>query len=81
MLEMSQPGWMGSLRVAGLYVAGIIVGGLGAGVSEQSSFLVGSSPGTYALIMAYIGMYLLIKYELHNLHLVSFFSYYYTELV
>merc|ERR1712008_106139 len=53
-LEMGQPGWKGSLRVAGLFMAGIIVGGLGAGVAEQDKYLVGSSPGTYALIMAHL---------------------------
>ena len=55
-LEMAQPGWKGSLRVAGLFMAGIFVGGLGAGVAEHDKYLVGSSPGTYALIMAHLGM-------------------------
>ena len=55
-LEMAQPGWKGSLRVAGLFMAGIFVGGLGAGVAEYNKYLVGSSPGTYALIMAHLGM-------------------------
>ena len=53
---MGQPGWKGSLRVAGLFMAGIFVGGLGAGIAESDKYLVGSSPGTYALIMAHIGM-------------------------
>ena len=53
---MAQPGWKGSLRVAGLFMAGIFVGGLGAGVAEHDKYLVGSSPGTYALIMAHLGM-------------------------
>jgi len=53
-LEMAQPGWKGTLRVAGLFMAGIIVGGLGAGVAEHDKYLVGSSPGTYALIMAHL---------------------------
>ena len=52
---MGQPGWTGSLRVACVYIAGIIVGGLGAGITEQSG-LIGSSPGTYALIMAHLGI-------------------------
>ena len=55
---MAQPGWKGTLRVAGLFMAGIIVGGLGAGVAEHDKYLVGSSPGTYALIMAHLGKYL-----------------------
>jgi len=53
-LEMGQPGWKGMLRVAGLFMAGIVVGGLGAGVAEHDKYLVGSSPGTYALIMAHL---------------------------
>jgi len=53
-LEMGQPGRKGSLRVAGLFMAGIFVGGLGAGIAESEKYLVGSSPGTYALIMAHL---------------------------
>ena len=56
-LEMGQPGRKGSLRVAGLFMAGIFVGGLGAGIAESEKYLVGSSPGTYALIMAHLGTY------------------------
>ena len=55
-MEMGQPGWKGCLRVAGLFMAGIFVGGLGAGIAEHDKYLVGSSPGTYALIMAHLGM-------------------------
>ncbi len=33
-IEMSQLGWVGSLRVAVLYFAGVILGALGATVSE-----------------------------------------------
>ena len=51
---MEQPGWIGKLRVAGLYMSGVIVGALGSGISEQK-FAVGSSAGTYALIMAHLG--------------------------
>ena len=53
---MGQPGWKGCLRVAGLFMAGIFVGGLGAGIAEYDKYLVGSSPATYALIMAHLGM-------------------------
>ena len=66
-LEMGQPGWKGSLRVAGLFMAGIIVGGLGAGVAEQDKYLVGSSPGTYALIMAHLGMICNQNYQIHDI--------------
>ena len=55
---MEQPGLKGTLRVASLFMVGIIVGGLGAGVAEHDKYLVGSSPGTYALIMAHLGKYL-----------------------
>ena len=58
---MGQPGKKGSLRVAGLFMAGIFVGGLGAGVAEYDKYLVGSSPGTYALIMAHLGKYVYIR--------------------
>ena len=64
---MGQPGWKGSLRVAGLFMAGIIVGGLGAGVAEQDKYLVGSSPGTYALIMAHLGMICNQTYQIHDI--------------
>ena len=55
---MGQPGWKGSLRIASLFLAGIFVGGLGAGIAEPSKYLIGSSPGTYALIMAHSGTYI-----------------------
>merc|ERR1711935_738187 len=57
-LEMEQPGWLGTLRVAGLFVSGVFVGALGSGISEQK-FAVGSSAGTYALIMAHFASIIL----------------------
>ena len=54
-LEMSQPGWLGSLRIAGLYMAGVALGCLGATVAEPTKYLVGASAGVYALIMAHLG--------------------------
>ena len=54
---MEQPGWSGKLRVCCLLVSGVIVGGLGSGICEQA-YAVGSSGGTYALIMAHLGRYL-----------------------
>ena len=47
---MSQPGWLGSLRVAALYMAGVILGCLGATCVEPSKYLLGASAGVYALI-------------------------------
>ena len=55
LLETGQ-GKFGTLRVAGIYIIGIVVGGLGAGVIEQEKLL-GSSPGTYALLTAHLGIF------------------------
>ena len=51
---MEQPGWIGKLRIAGLYLSGVIVGALGSGICEQK-YAIGSSAATYALIMAHMG--------------------------
>ena len=52
---MSQPGWLGSLRVAALYMAGVILGCLGATCVEPTKYLLGASAGVYALILAHLG--------------------------
>lgn len=52
---MSQLGWIGCLRVAGLYLAGVIMGSLGASVAEPNKYLLGASAGVYALIAAHLG--------------------------
>ena len=57
---MSQPGWLGSLRVAALYMAGVILGCLGATCVEPSKYLLGASAGVYALILAHLGSETLI---------------------
>ena len=54
-LEMSQMGWTGMLRVAGLYLAGVGMGCLGASVAEPKKYLLGASAGVYALIFAHLG--------------------------
>ena len=56
---MSQPGWMGSLRVAALYMAGVLLGSIGASCMAPERFLVGASAGVYALIAAHLGTYYL----------------------
>ena len=56
-METGQEGCLGSLRVAVVYITGIVVGGLGAGIADQEQ-LVGSSPGTYALLTAHLGTFL-----------------------
>ena len=58
-LELSQQGWIGSLRIAGLYMAGVIVGSLGASVVEAEKYLVGASGGVYALIFAHLATLIL----------------------
>lgn len=55
-LEMSQPGWLGSLRVACLYMAGVSLGALGASIVEPNKYMVGASAGVYALIAAHLGI-------------------------
>jgi hypothetical protein len=54
---MSQPGWLGSLRVAALYMAGVILGCLGATCVEPNKYLLGASAGVYALILAHLGYF------------------------
>ena len=57
---MGQPGWSGSLRVAGLYMSGVLLGSVGASCIQPSMFLVGASAGVYSLIAAHLGKYSLI---------------------
>ena len=61
-LEMGQPGWSGSLRVAGLYMSGVLLGSVGASCIQPSMFLVGASAGVYSLIAAHLGKYSLIGF-------------------
>ena len=56
-IEISQPGWTGSLRVAGLYMAGVVLGSVGASCIQPDMFLVGASAGVYALIAAHLGKF------------------------
>ena len=56
-LEMGQPGWSGSLRVAGLYMSGVLLGSVGASCIQPKMFLVGASAGVYSLIAAHLGTY------------------------
>ena len=56
-LEISQPGWLGSLRVATLYFAGVLLGSVGASCIQPDMFLVGASAGVYALITAHLGIH------------------------
>ncbi len=54
-IEMSQLGWLGSFRVALLYLSGVLLGSLGASVAEPNKYMLGSSAGVYALIAAHLG--------------------------
>ena len=58
-MELSQPGWIGSLRVAGLYFAGAILGSLGGTVSDPCNYLCGASGAVYALIFAHLATLIL----------------------
>ena len=55
---MSQLGWIGSLRVAALYLAGVTLGSLGATSMQPKKYLLGASAGVYALIAAHLGIIL-----------------------
>ena len=57
-MEIGQPGWMGSLRVAILYFSGVLLGSVGASCIQPNMFLVGASAGVYALITAHLGNFL-----------------------
>ena len=54
-MEMSQPGWKGTLRVATLYIFGVVGGCLAASIIDTDKYLVGASAGVYALITAHLG--------------------------
>ena len=62
-LEIGQPGWLGSLRVAALYFSGVLLGSVGASCIQPNMFLVGASAGVYALIAAHLGTYQKIVME------------------
>ena len=53
-LEMEQEGWMGSVRVAIVYMAGVIAGSLGQSMTEPGIYIAGASGGVYALIAAHL---------------------------
>ena len=62
-MELSQPGWIGSLRVAGLYFAGAFLGSLGASVLDSKRYLIGASGAVYALIFAHLATLILNWHE------------------
>ena len=54
---MGQPGWTGSLRIAALYMSGVLLGSVGASCIQPQMFLVGASAGVYSLIAAHLGIF------------------------
>merc|ERR1711963_1045752 len=62
-LEMSQPGLTGSLRVAGLYMAGVLLGSVASSIIEPTQYLVGASAGVYALVTAHLATLVLNWHE------------------
>eukprot|EP00095_Tigriopus_kingsejongensis_P010040 snap_masked-scaffold231_size243715-processed-gene-1.20 protein:Tk10040 transcript:snap_masked-scaffold231_size243715-processed-gene-1.20-mRNA-1 annotation:"rhomboid-related protein 3" len=58
-LEMSQLGWIGGMRVACLYISGVLLGSLGASVFQPDNYLLGASAGVYALIAAHLATLLI----------------------
>ena len=54
-LEMTEQGWIGSLRVAVVYIAGVLLGSMATSVIAPKYFLCGASAGVYALVAAHIG--------------------------
>ena len=53
-LEMEQEGWLGSLRVATVYIAGVAAGSLGTSIADPDTYIAGASGGVYALIAAHL---------------------------
>ncbi len=45
---------MGSLRVALVYMSGVVAGSLGTSLSDPHTFIAGASGGVYALIAAHL---------------------------
>ena len=41
--------------MAALYIAGVILGGLGSSCVEPGKYLVGASAGVYALLLSHLG--------------------------
>ena len=53
-LEMSQPGYRGTLKVVIVYIAGVVFGSVGGSLPSPTSYLAGASAGVYALIAAHV---------------------------
>lgn len=53
-LEMSQPGYHGTVKVVIVYLAGVVFGSVGGSLPSPTSYLAGASAGVYALIAAHV---------------------------
>eukprot|EP00088_Acartia_fossae_P021229 TRINITY_DN22715_c0_g1_i1.p1 TRINITY_DN22715_c0_g1~~TRINITY_DN22715_c0_g1_i1.p1 ORF type:complete len:286 (+),score=24.51 TRINITY_DN22715_c0_g1_i1:106-858(+) len=58
-LEMSQPGWSGSLRVMIVYLAGVGAASLGTSITDPDNYIAGASGGVYSLIAAHLATLLI----------------------
>ena len=58
-LEMEQSGWIGSLRIAAVYMSGVISGSLGQSLTQPRIYIAGASGGVYALIAAHLATIIL----------------------
>ena len=53
-LELSQPGWLGKLKLICLYMSGVLLGSVAGPLSHPNSLLAGASAGVYSLIAAHL---------------------------
>lgn len=58
-LEMEQEGWIGSLRVLAVYLAGVLAGSLGTSLTDPNTYVAGASGGVYSLIAAHLATVLI----------------------
>ena len=58
-LEMEQCGLTGSLKIATVYMSGVIAGSLGQSLTQPGIYIAGASGGVYALIAAHLSTLIL----------------------
>ena len=54
-----QEGWIGSLRVLAVYLAGVLAGSLGTSLTDPNTYVAGASGGVYSLIAAHLATVLI----------------------
>ena len=78
---MSQLGIKGSVRIAILYMAGVLFGALGASIVQPEKYLIGASAGVYALIFAHLGnLHNDVDFKMSCLVMVSILRYHISDL-